>query len=457
MGDKIIVLGAGLAGLSASYHLGHDRCLILEKQEKAFGHIQSEKIENFTWDEGPHLSFTKYDYVKELFEKSVKGKFLEYEVKTANYYKGHWIPHPAQTNLYAVPEGLRKKCLEDFRKQREKKSESVSENYDQWLKYAYGETFAETFPSVYTEKYWTIAPEKLDTDWVGKRMYYPSVDDVENGAKGPLPEETHYIKKIRYPKNGGYQSYGEIFKQNANIQYGSEVTGISFKEKKITLNGSETVHYDKLINTLPLDYLISISDAPENVKEAAESLLCTSVLLINVAANHPTVRPENWFYVYDKDKYSTRINCTEKLSPNNAPDGTTGVQVEVYFSDKKPITFSKDKIAKDVVDELVEMGFIQSKEDVIYTHKKWIEWANVVFDLERREAHQRILCWLEKHGLVREEDDLEPTTDWDKKFENIKNNQNSSIWLAGRFGQWKYYWTDDCVLRGKFIADYFYD
>jgi len=24
--------------------------------------------------------------------------------------------------------------------------------------------------------------------------------------------------------------------------------------------------------------------------------------------------------------------------------------------------------------------------------------------------------------------------------------------LAGRFAQWKYYWSDDCVLRGKFIA-----
>ena len=25
--------------------------------------------------------------------------------------------------------------------------------------------------------------------------------------------------------------------------------------------------------------------------------------------------------------------------------------------------------------------------------------------------------------------------------------------LAGRFGQWKYYWTDDCVLRGKKLSD----
>jgi len=453
MRDKVIILGAGLAGLSTSYHLGHSRCIILEKKKKAFGHIQSEVIEKFTWDEGPHISFTKYDYVKDLFEKSVNGEYLEYEVKTTNYYKGHWIPHPAQTNLYAVPDELKEECLKDFREQRKEDKDSVPENYFEWLKYAYGETFAETFPSAYTEKYWTVKPEKLDTDWVGKRMYYPSVDDVENGAKGPLPEETHYIKKIRYPKSGGYQSYGEIFEKGANIRYGTEVTAISFKEKKITLNGTETIQYDKLVNTLPLDYLISISDAPPEVKNAAKSLLCTSVLLVNVAADHPTARPENWFYVYDKEKYSTRINCTEKLSPKNAPERTTGVQVEVYFSKEKPMTASIDVIAKKVVKELVDMGFLQSEESVIYTNTKFIKWANVTFDLKRKEAHDTILSWLEKYGLEREEDDLEPTTDWNKKLANVESKNNAELLLAGRFGQWKYFWTDDCVLRGKFIAD----
>jgi hypothetical protein len=40
-------------------------------------------------------------------------------------------------------------------------------------------------------------------------------------------------------------------------------------------------------------------------------------------------------------------------------------------------------------------------------------------------------------------------TDWDTKPEKPLGN----IILAGRFAQWKYYWTDDCVMRGKYIAD----
>jgi hypothetical protein len=42
-------------------------------------------------------------------------------------------------------------------------------------------------------------------------------------------------------------------------------------------------------------------------------------------------------------------------------------------------------------------------------------------------------------------------TDWEKKF--TANDTVGDLVLAGRFGQWKYYWTDDCVLRGKYISE----
>ena len=450
--EKTIILGAGLAGLSCSYHIGHNFCVLLEKNDYPYGHINTEFIDGFTWDEGPHLSFTKYDYVKDLFAKSVEGRYLEYEVQTTNYYRGHWIPHPAQSNLFAVPENLREQCLEDFRKVRQQDSNSEPNNYMDWLVYAFGDTFAKTFPTAYTTKYWTIPPTKLDTDWVGKRMYYPSVDDVENGAIAPLPKQTHYIKKIRYPERGGYQSYAKLLQDGAQIQYNKELTGISFKNKTIRINNSEEISYEKLVVTLPLVELILMSDAPGEIKEAARTLRCTQLLLVNVAARHPTVRDENWIYVYDTDKYSTRINCTEKLSPYNAPPDTTGVQVEVYFSDSKPVQESQDDIAGKVVDELIEMGIIRSKKDILYVQTKWVPWANVVFDLERKEAQNKIFTWLEKHGLQREDDDLHPMTDWNAKLKDTNGVGNASIILAGRYAQWKYFWTDDCVLRGKFIG-----
>lgn len=65
------ILGAGLSGISSSFHLGHNNCVVYEKNNYAGGHIHSEIIDGFTWDEGPHVSFTKNEYVKKLLADNV--------------------------------------------------------------------------------------------------------------------------------------------------------------------------------------------------------------------------------------------------------------------------------------------------------------------------------------------------------------------------------------------------
>ena len=448
---KITVLGAGLAGLSVSYHIGHERCVLFEKNHYSGGHIRTETVEGFTWDEGPHLSFTKYEYVKELFAESVGGEYLEYPVETGNYFQGNWIPHPAQTNLHAVPDPLRSACLEDFLSTRAGVEEKTPANYEEWLHLAFGSTFADTFPAAYTRKYWTLPPELLTTDWVGERVYFPSVEDVTGGATGPLPEQTHYIKSIRYPETGGYISYARKLMEGADVRHHHEMVRISFADRQVLFSNGLRVPFEILVNTLPLPELIHRSDAPKEVQDAATQLSCSSLLVVNVTADHPTRRPENWFYVYDEDKYTTRVNCTEKLSPMNAPPGTTGVQVEVYGSKFRPFDASPEVIADRVCDELVEMGVVDSRERITGVHTKLVPYANVIFDQPRREALDTIFRWLEGHGLVREDDDLDPTTDWDPVLDAVRPREQT-LFLAGRYAQWKYYWTDDCVLQGVRVA-----
>ena len=451
--SELLILGAGLSGISTSYHVGHNHCRILEKNSYPGGHIYTETVGGFTWDEGPHISFTKHEYVKNLFADNVDGEFLEYPVATGNYYQGHWIPHPAQSNLFAVPEPLRSACVQDFLDTRQTTDEANPKNYKEWLHLAFGDTFAETFPTAYTRKYWTAEPEELDTDWVGDRVYYPSVDDVVNGSKAPLPEETHYIQSIRYPKRGGYFAYAEKMTHGANIEFNRKMDTISFSDRTLTMNDGEIIPFDKIVITSPLPEVIRCSEAPREVKQAANTLCCTSLLVVNVIANHSTARSENWMYIYDEQKWATRINCTEKLSPENGVPGKTGIQVEVYFSDYRPLERPLDDIAAEVVDELIEMGLILSRDAVDSYHHRWVEWANVVFDKKRKAAQETILDWLEQFGLRREIDDLHPMTDWETRLETEKPVPEQTIFLAGRFAQWKYFWTDDCVLRGLQVSE----
>ena len=76
MTKQYTILGGGLAGLSASFHLGHETCTVYEKRNYAGGHIYSENFNGFTWDEGPHVSFTQNEYVRELFAESINHQYL---------------------------------------------------------------------------------------------------------------------------------------------------------------------------------------------------------------------------------------------------------------------------------------------------------------------------------------------------------------------------------------------
>lgn len=443
----ITVLGAGLAGLSCSYHIGHENCILFERNGYAGGHIYSHYRDGWTWDEGPHVSFTNHRYVRDLFEQSVGGELREYPVSVSNYYNGDWIPHPAQSNLYAVPEPLRSACLDDFLRTRgEGFKDSSPANYSEWLRLAFGETFASHFPDVYTRKYWTCDPKELAIDWVGNRVYYPDVETVINGFRGPAPTETHYIRKVRYPTRGGYMTFATLLRAGANIRFNHEVEKIDLKDRVIAFSNGKKHHFERLISTIPLPELIRLTrDVPADVRDAAESLRCSSLLLVNVTANHPARRPHHWLYVYDDDKLCTRISHIDLLSPNNTPPGKTGLQVEIYSSPYRRFTESNHEVASSVIRELEEMDLVV-KADALWTNI--VPYANVIFDRFRRSAQDRVLQWLETCGLNREEDDLEPMTDWTERPTDPKGK----LILAGRFGQWKYYWTDDCVLRGREIA-----
>lgn len=449
-----VILGAGLAGLSASYHLGHDNCTILERTGRPFGHISSTCRDGFTWDQGPHVSFTKQQYVRELFEASTKGRVEEFEAVVGNYYKGAWIDHPAQTSLYQVPEPERSACLEAFLSTRGKRPDKDAANYGEWLTGAFGPTFAQVFAGTYTQKYWTCPPDRLSTEWIGSRIHYPNVDDVITGASGPLKKPFHYITNVRYPTKGGYQAFADSLKEGSHIIYGAEVISVDLDNKKVLCANGTIFPYTKLINTLPLPVFIRLcTSAPSNVLEAAMNLACSQLLLVNTAVPHPALRPEHWIYVYDSDKLATRINHTEKLSQNNAPDGWCGIQTEVYFSRFKPLSEAPDLIEKRIKDELIEMGLVDPLKfrngHSLHQHVKMIPWANVIFTLETASMLDVIWSWLEEHGLARSSNDTHPLTDWTR---DEPADSRCTVFMAGRFGQWKYFWSDDCVMRGRQIA-----
>jgi protoporphyrinogen oxidase len=433
------ILGAGVSGLSTSFHVGHDRCVIYEAQDHYGGHSWSEPREGFTWDDGPHVNFGAYENVAELFGDGA-AEVLEFVPVMSNYFRGHFIDHPAQSNLYQVPEPLRSQCVSSFLDSRTSEDAPEPRNYQDWLHQAFGPVFAETFPAAYTRKYWTTDPSNLGVDWLGfpsariprrsgaqkrGRVFYPDVRDVVNGAKGPLERSTHYVKSFRYPARGGFVAFLRKLAAGARVQYNRRVVAVNFTKRQLVFADGERTTYDTLVSTIPLPVLIGCSeDAPADVRQANSLLRCTNFLLVEVTANHSTRREEHWMYVYDEDKLSTRISITERFSPHNAPPGMTGISVEVYGSSYRPVPSDHGDVARRVVLELVEMRLVDTPEAVTSVQVRYVPWANVIFDHDRRSALECINNFLESVGVS----------------------------CLGRYAEWEYLMTHDCVVGSKQIA-----
>ena len=225
------------------------------------------------------------------------------------------------------------------------------------------------------------------------------------------------------------------------------MASIDLVHKQISLSGGVTYSFDKLISTIPLNSFISlINHVPKHVIDSSSLLRCTSLLLINILGKQTVSNPYHWLYVYDEDKYSTRISQTHLLSPENTPDGIAGIQVEVYASPYRPFAEGFDEIVSKVLNEILDMSLL---DDIHSVHYKFVPYANIIFDKNRRSALDTIFSYFEGFGLVREDNDLDPVADWSKA---LSFTCQPELYLAGRYAQWNYFWSDDCILRGSQLS-----
>lgn len=424
---KLAIIGAGIAGLAVSYHLQHKETVIFDSVDYYSGHTNSEFVDGFTWDDGPHISFTVNKYVQTFLEDMVDGEFEEVQTMPGNYYQGHWIGHPSQVHLFQVPEPLRAQCLQSFLDTRADDREP--KNYQDWLDIAFGPVFARTFPAAYTRKYWTVDPTMLTCEWVGNRVMKPSAEQVVNGAAGDIGMLTsNYLqdKKTRYPSKGGYKAYTTKMAREAPMRLSTKVDSIDFARRVMRLGDGTIVNYEQLVSTMPLKRLILDSvDAPDSVRDAAKQLTATVFLRLDIAVNHPAIRPESWVYVYDEDKLSTRISVMEKFAPSNAPKDCTGIQVEVYGSEYRDCPTDFEMVKRKVVSELIEMGMIENEAAIRYVNCKFVPQGNPIFDHNRGPAMKEITTFLDHHG----------------------------VHLVGRYAEHKYLMTDACIISARRTVD----
>lgn len=420
----VVTLGAGPAGLGFSSHFNH-RTDIYEKEASWGGRCRSHLVDGFTFDEGPHSSFTGDDYIRKLFEKSVQGRLNEIFPQILNRYGPYWLRHPVQTCLKGLPADFVIDCIVDFVKAG-KTGAGSPDNYGQWLIEGFGEKFARAFPYAYTRKYWTVEPEQMTTEWIEQRIYRPRLPEMLRGALTGESGNTHYISSIRYPRQGGFQSFLKDLQEGARTHYGFELTELDVQKKKLTFKNGFERYYETLVSTMPLPDLVHcVRDCPPAIREAAGRLDCTSVVLVNLGIKRENLANCDWFYIYDGETLPCRVHFPSKYSDNNSPSGWGSIQAEVYYSRYRPLGMSQENMLEKTVRDLTGMGVIARDDNITLAACMDIKYANVLYHRQHAASRQAVLDWLEKHR----------------------------VYCIGRYGEWAYLWSDQSILNGKRLAE----
>lgn len=348
--SNICVLGTGMAGYGAAHRLQEAgvRARIFDKRGHYGGHTASFGFEGkYVFDEGPHVSFTKHERLQKLFAEGIDNKYEVLHTKVNNYWKGHWVKHPAQVNLYGLPVELITNVIVDYVDAKQKEHGEIV-NYEQWLRASFGNTFAKNFPMQYTIKYHTTEAKNMSIDWMGPRLYQAKLEEILRGALSPASPDVHYIEGFRYPSYGGFVSYLKRFMESSDLHLSHELQSIDPKKKEVSFKNGVTVSYDGLVSSVPLPDLIpAVKGAPREVLEAAAKLACSEVVIVNLVIDRPDLIDAHWTYIYDQDVFFTRLSTPHLQSPNNVPPGCGSIQAECYYSKNTAPSITSRRIASN--------------------------------------------------------------------------------------------------------------
>jgi len=429
--EKVAILGSGMAGFGAAHRLQQEGIPTVTYDKNSYhgGHTASFKHGGFIFDEGPHVSFTKHERLQQLFADCVDQKFEVIHSRPNNYWKGHWVKHPAVCNLHGLPSDLVVNCLRDFieaqNNQQNVNMEQIN-NYANWLIASYGKTFAETFPMEYGWKYHTTTADNMSTAWLGPRLYRAKLEEVLLGAVSPVTPDVHYVTYVRYPSYDGFVSYLNLLPKQTQLELGHDLVRLDPKKQQLHFSNGTVAGYDAVVSSIPLPVLIPmIVGAPSDVVEAAKKLACSSCVMINLGINRTDLSEGQWTYYYDRDICFTRLSFPHMFSPHTCPPGCGSIQAEVYFSDKyRPLKGSPADYVEPVIADLKRCGVLREDDKIVHTNVHVSRFAQVIFDLERADALAKVHGYLDDIGVA----------------------------YCGRYGDWLYIWTDEAFISGENAA-----
>lgn len=376
---KVLIIGAGPAGLTAAYELldkSDEYEVIVFEESDCFGGIsRTVNYKGNRMDMGGHRFFSKVPEVNQWWEKMLPTQgALPYDDvvlnRTSTVVPGG--PDPEQddrvmlrrnrlsriffnSKFFDYPVSLKFETIRNmglgttivvgfsylktvFHKREEKSLEDFYIN-------RFGRKLYSMFFENYTENLWGRHPSEISPEWGAQRVKGLSIRAVLKDIFGKIfnkknrKVETSLIEEFAYPKLGpgqlweltaaDFEKMGGTIIKNAKVIHvikdaNNQVTGLVYEKdgQKITVEG------DYVISSMPVkDLVLGMNDVPRQYTEIAKGLpyrdyMTVGVLIPRLELKNGTktktignIVPDNWVYVHDRNVKMGRFQIYNNWSP----------------------------------------------------------------------------------------------------------------------------------------------
>ena len=377
--EKVVIIGAGPAGLTAGYELLKQSkkydIVILEETDEIGGISRTVKYHGNRMDIGGHRFFSKdqdvMNFWKEILPLQGKPSYDDKKLKKQKplveggpdpekddrvmlvrnrvsriYYLKKFFDYPISMKKETFKNmGFKRTMASGFSYLKSTVVKKKEDSLENFYINRFGKKLYSMFFEGYTEKLWGRHPREISADWGSQRVKGLSITAVIkdmfkktfhiNGGK----KETSLIEEFIYPKYGPGQLWDnvsqEIENKGGTVLKKHKVVKINTRDNKIISvvcdnNGTEVeIKGNIFISSMPLKDLVNDinGNVPKNIQRIANGLpyrdfvtvgLLVKKLNLKNETNIKTlgnIVPDCWIYVQEPDVKLGRIQIFNNWSP----------------------------------------------------------------------------------------------------------------------------------------------
>ena len=444
-GKKALVLGAGLAGLSAAHRLLEKgfEVEVVEANSFVGGLAATIKEGPYYMDFGPHPFYTEKEDIQELFKELIADDLLSFERRCLLYFNDRFVNYPLNIRTALFEMGLTTSIVSglSFAKASTKKFFRKPEikNFEDWARAGFGNHLYKIFFKPYTEKFWGVKCSELDAFWANQRVAKVNLIKTlksifSKPKKGEIASQIERSNLLLFYPRKGIGTLAEriaerVQKRGGKIYLNSKVSKVKktkngFSVECVSGGKTKTFAASYLFSSLPVPLFAKMlfPKPPKDILLSASKLRYRSLVLLYIASTKQDIMQVP--YIYFMNRSFHRLTETNKWSQELSPADENMLSVEFScFEGDATWNKSKEQLFEQAIAELEKDGFLKKSEVTNYFLLK-APHVYPVYLTDYREHFSKVMNHL-------------------KKIDNI--------YFIGRTGQFNYLDMDQ-VMKQSFIA-----